>query len=132
MARTVAGVPARRAQFAPRGPLGSQATSASGDATSPATAPKRPGARAEAPATRIHSASHTVAAQATTRPSIHGREASLPVPSPWIRATGQQAYAVQCTARQPRQPIRDRRTLVIVSARSRSKATAPRPSHSGR
>ena len=58
--------------------------------------------------------------------------ASLPVPSPWIRATGQQAYADQCTARQPPQPIRDRRTLVIVSARSRSKATAPRPSHSGR
>ena len=56
---------------------------------------------------------------------------SLPIPSPWTTATGQHAYASQCTARQTRWPSRTRNRLVTTTATSRSTATAPRPSHRG-
>ena len=57
---------------------------------------------------------------------------SLPVPSPWTRATGQHAYASQWIAFHERNPSRTRTRLVITRASSRSKATAPRPSQTGR
>ena len=44
------------------------------------------------------------AAQANVAASIHGVRVSDPVPQPWTRATGQQTYASQCTARQAESP----------------------------
>ena len=71
-----------------------------------------------------------VHAAATPRPSRPVM--SLPVPTPWASATGQQAYAAQCTARQARRGTRCRSRLVSTRASIRSRVTAPRPSQNGR
>ena len=49
-----------------------------------------------------------------------------------MTATGQEAYASQCTVRHSRRPSRARARLVTTSASRRSNATVPRPSQIGR
>ena len=61
----------------------------------------------------------------TVRTSSQPDFPSEPVPSPCMTATGHDRYASQCTARQPRKPIRARSKLVATSASKRSKATVP-------
>ena len=87
------GVPARRAQSLPSGPLGSHTASA----ITPTTIAARAATRIPAPlgsleaATRTPIAMTTTATQARERTSIHPRRTSLPVPSVCRRAGGQQA-----------------------------------------
>src|SRR5262249_4464446 len=67
---------------------------------------------------------------ATARPHTVG--VSVPAARPCNIAKGQHAYAVQCTARHAWYPMCWRSRLVITSAASRSNATTPRPTPSGR
>src|SRR5581483_2546125 len=93
VAVSAAGVPAALAQPGWRGPRAAQAATAAVTRTAPATA-AHPSAGArwcQASATRQATAARTAATETTTSPSIHVWRASLPVPSPCTRATGQQA-----------------------------------------
>src|SRR5207249_12231422 len=72
---------------------------------------------------------HLQAAAATTPPMqtasiahIHRKRVSVPVPIPWVTATGLIAEASPCTARLARRPNDGRNRLVIVLASSRSTA----------
>ena len=64
-----------------------------------ATAGARTSRRSERPM-RNPTAITTAARHAAVSRSIHAAAASLPVPRPCATATGQDAYAAQCTARQ--------------------------------
>src|SRR5579875_1711846 len=91
-ASTDAGVPARLAQSLPRGPDGSHTSSPIGSAAVAPSAPSRTPSRAGQPAiTRAATATSTATTQIAVTISIHLALASLPVPSPWITATGQEA-----------------------------------------
>ena len=132
-ASSVGGVPARRAQPGFNGPCSANATVPTTEAATSARAPSRSPARAgQSRSRRAASAATTPATHAAVSSCSHAERASVPVPRPCSTATGQQAYAAQCTARQARRPSRARSTLVTISATSRSKASAPKPSHSGR
>src|SRR5450759_3450147 len=127
------GVPARRAQPLPRGPPGSHTRSTTSSAVVVASAPPRRAACAGQPrVARTPTAASTASTHAAFNASSQPLLTSLPVPSVCTRASGQQAYASQWMLRHVRCPRRWRSMLVIVIARSRSNATAPRPSHTGR
>src|SRR5207253_649826 len=98
--RIAAGVPARAAQPFLAGPVRYQAKTASGStiAAVPATA-RRP-IPPEACPRRRSTDTATAAMHPTARAAIQPKRASLPVPSEWTRASGQEAYASQCVARQ--------------------------------
>ena len=81
---------------------------------------------------RHSSAPATSKTQPASMASSHGSLLSVPVPSPCQSATGQDAYASRCTARQARYDSRPRSRLVITSARIRSNAIAPSPSQNVR
>ncbi len=127
------GVPLRFAQPVDSGPDGNQAMSAAGTASEAASAPALTPAWFGQPAeARAQTAAITVSTHAPVTRSSQCVFASLPVPRPCTTATGQEAYASQWVERQSRWPRRRRSMLVTVSASSRSNATAPSPSHSGR
>ena len=86
------GVPARRAQPAASGPPGSQiARPSTNAAESPTAAARAAVVGYSAVRTRTHTAAITVATQMTSIASIHDWRTSLPVPMPWITASGQHA-----------------------------------------
>src|SRR5439155_26494824 len=82
--------------------------------------------------TRHPTPASTTAAHDRYTVRAHGAPASVPELNPCTIATGQHAYALQCTARQTRYPMRRRSKLVITRAASRSTATTPSPIPSGR
>ncbi len=95
-ASSVAGVPARFAQPCRAGPASNQMPIASGT-TSAAVAPAaRKGAAPSVTNQARASTEPTTTATATSpATSMKPARASLPVPSAWTSATGQQAYASQ-------------------------------------
>ena len=132
-ARTLSGVPALRAHPSASGPETNQMTSSTGATATAAKPSARPRGRDTRPApTRSPAATSTATTQAAVNTSTSPVRASEPVPRPCNTATGQHAYASQCTNRQVVKPIRWRSRLVTTNARSRSTATAPRPSQNGR
>src|SRR5450759_3730759 len=132
-ARTLAGVPAWRAQPAARGPVVSQATRTSGATKVVTNAPTRTPVCSRQPTARRHQIAKITATMHTTvRMSTKPTFVSLPVARPWTTTRGQQRYENQCTHRQVRCPIRCRKRLVARMATSRSNATAPIPNHTGR
>ena len=92
LARIDAGVPDRAAQLGPSGPAATHRPSASRAAapTAPASV-RRPLSSGQAAATLQPTATSTQATHAALRRSIQGTGVSVPVPSPWIRASGQHA-----------------------------------------
>ena len=104
---SVPGVPARRAQPGESGPAQAQPAVASATATAAAAADSRSPACAGQPAASRHTpAKMTATAHTAVSASTQRAAPSVPVPSPWTRATGQQAYAAQCTARRAQPAIR--------------------------
>jgi hypothetical protein len=126
-----AGVPARAAQPVAAGPVAYQSSRASGASRSADPAAIRAPGQVEGSASRTITAATTAAVRASASTCIQPTRPSLPVPSAWTRAIGQAAYASQWNRRHVRKPKRPRRKLVMVSASSRSKATAPSPSQTG-
>ena len=99
----------------------------------PSSAPARAiGSAVDELTSRQTTAASTVSPQAMPRKAIQPARASVPVPSEWSIATGQHAYASQCTAFHARVPILRRSKLVTTSASRRSNASAPSPSQNGR
>ncbi len=96
------GVPARAAQFDPSGPAAEKTISAIGPIPSALAARVRPTPCGVAARTRQPIALTTATRHIALSSSIQVDDASVPVPSPWNIASGQQAYADQCTARQVR------------------------------
>ena len=132
-ASSVGGVPARRAQPGFNGPCSANTTVPTTEAADEReSAESQPRPAGQSRSRRAASAATTPATHAAVSSASHVERASVPVPRPCSTATGQQTYAAQCTARQARRPSRARSTLVTISAMSRSKASAPKPSHSGR
>ncbi len=126
-------MPARRAQPGLRGPPTSQTVPAtSATATTPASAIRVPVRSRQPAASRQAAAATTAATQQAVMKSTQRCGVSVPVPRLCMIAAGQHRYASQCTRRQSLWPTCTRSRLVIVTAMSRSKATAPRPSQIGR
>jgi hypothetical protein len=80
----------------------------------------------------VSSDAATIATQTPVTTRIHVVPTSLPVPSVCSNATGQDAYASQCVARQARQPMWRRSRLVTSTAPKRSSEIAPSPIQNGR
>src|SRR5512133_3468767 len=119
-ARNAVGVPARLAQPARSGPSRNQTSAPSAKATVAVPMPTRSASPPRAAvATRQSAAATTEIVQADASNTSQEERAALPDPS-------------QCTARQARRPSWLRSKLVTISARSRSNATVPSPSHNGR
>ena len=96
------GVPARAAQFDPSGPAAEKTISAIRPIPSALAARVRPTPCGVAARTRQPIALTTATRHSALSSSIQVDDASVPVPRPWNIASGQQAYADQCTARQVR------------------------------
>src|SRR5581483_3967812 len=132
-ASSVDGVPARAAQPRRSGPFCAHTSRPASTPSVATVAPARTiGSASRAASRRQTTDASTVTAHSTPRTASQPERASLPVPSECSSATGQEAYASQCTARQARKPIRRRARLVATSASRRSNATVPRPSQKGR
>ena len=97
-------------------------------AAAAAAATRSPACAGQPTASRHTPAETTARAHTAVIASTQRAAPSVPVPSPCTRATGQQAYPAQCTARHTRGAIRVRNRLVTRTASSKSKATAPKPS----
>src|SRR5579884_559056 len=92
VARRLLGVPARVAQPAASGPLGSHTSTASGSSAASPSAEIRMPARSGQPAlARATTATITTIAQPPVSASIQPSLTSLPVPNPWSNATGHDA-----------------------------------------
>src|SRR5665213_781011 len=86
-----AGVPARLAQSLASGPLGNHTRNAAGSATEAATAvPRRRRCAGQPKPTRAQTATSTATTQAAVSASSQTCLTSLPVPTVWSTATGQQ------------------------------------------
>src|SRR4029078_798350 len=92
------GVPARAAQSDPSGPAAENTISAIRPIPSALAARVRPTPCGDAARTRHPNAPTTAATHSALSRSIQVDDASVPVPRPWNIASGQQAYADQCTA----------------------------------
>ena len=102
-ASSVFGVPARAAQPALPGPLRYQPPSASGSASAATVVAARSVAvGAVAGDAPEDGGDDTGDARERRRRCIHATRASVPVPRPCTSATGHDAYASQCSARQRR------------------------------
>ena len=127
------GVPARGAQPSAERPCGRRPRRRRrGRATSPEPAPRIPARAGQSRRSRPPSATTTAPTHTAVSDLQPDRARVGAGPRPWSTATGQHGYAAQCTARQARRPRRARSRLVTMRASSRSKASAPKPSHRGR
>src|ERR1700674_169650 len=126
------GVPALADQPGWKGPVNAHTPDATRIAAPTIAATARKGRAAGPPwRSRNTSANTTAVTHEVTTAINHGAWASLPVPSPWITASGHDAYAAQWVNRHGRGPIRSRSKLLATTPIRTHIAATPRPSQMG-